>query len=65
MAEKMGGYIAKYGFSCLEKNMTRFEAERAFQLAPAPPEGGQYQRVHCAGKPGAESSVSLFLPAPH
>ena len=37
MSGKMGGYIAKYGFQCLEKNMTRFEAERAFQLAPEPP----------------------------
>ena len=37
MSGKMGGYIAKYGFNCLEKNMTRFEAERAFQLEPEPP----------------------------
>ena len=37
MSGKMGGYIAKYGFQCLEKNMTRFEAERAFQLEPEPP----------------------------
>ena len=30
------GYTAKYTFQCLEKNMTRFEAERAFQLEPEP-----------------------------
>ena len=26
MSEKMEGYIAKYGFNCLEKNMTRSDA---------------------------------------
>ena len=35
--KEMEGYIAKYGFQCLEKNLTRFEAERAFQLEPEPP----------------------------
>lgn len=30
------GYTAKYAFHCLEKNMTRFEAECAFQLEPEP-----------------------------
>ena len=35
--KEMEGYIAKYGFRCLEKNLTRFEAERAFQLEPEPP----------------------------
>ena len=29
-------YTTKYGFQCLEKNVTRFEAERAFQLEPEP-----------------------------
>ena len=35
--KEMEGYIAKYGFQCLEKNLTRFEAERTFQLEPEPP----------------------------
>lgn len=35
--KEMEEYIAKYGFQCLEKNLTRFEAERAFQLEPEPP----------------------------
>lgn len=35
--KEMEGYIAKYGFRYLEKNLTRFEAERAFQLEPEPP----------------------------
>lgn len=30
------GYTTKYGFHCLEKNLTRFEAEHAFQLSPEP-----------------------------
>lgn len=34
--KEMEGYIAKYGFQCLEKNLTRFEAEHAFQLEPEP-----------------------------
>ena len=29
-------YTAKYAFHCLEKNMTRFEAEHAFQISPEP-----------------------------
>lgn len=33
----MEGYIAKYGFQCLEEGLTRLEAERAFQLEPEPP----------------------------
>ena len=39
--KEMEGYIAKYGFQCLEKNLTRFEAERAFQLEPEPPKGSR------------------------
>ena len=30
------GYTAKYGFQCLEKNVTRFEAEHALQISPEP-----------------------------
>ena len=30
------GYTTKYGFQCLEKNVTRFEAEHAFQISPEP-----------------------------
>ena len=30
------GYTIRYGFQCLEKSMTRFEAEHAFQLSPEP-----------------------------
>ena len=29
-------YTTKYGFQCLEKNVTRFEAEHAFQISPEP-----------------------------
>lgn len=29
-------YNTKYGFQCLEKNVTRFEAEHAFQISPEP-----------------------------
>ena len=29
-------YTTKYGFQCLEKNMTRFEAEHALQISPEP-----------------------------
>lgn len=34
----MTGYIPKYGFQCLEKGLTRLEAERTFQLEPEPPQ---------------------------
>ncbi len=34
----MTGYIPKYGFHCLEKGLTRLEAERTFQLNPEPPQ---------------------------
>ena len=27
-------YTTKYGLQCLEKNVTRFEAEHAFQISP-------------------------------
>ena len=29
-------YTTKYGFQCLEKNVTRFEAEHALQISPEP-----------------------------
>ena len=29
-------YTTKYGFQCLEKNVTRFEAEHAFLISPEP-----------------------------
>lgn len=29
-------YTTKYGFQCLEKNVTRFEAEHTFQISPEP-----------------------------
>ena len=31
-----GLFDMKYGFQCLEKNVTRFEAEHAFQISPEP-----------------------------
>lgn len=33
----MEGYAPKYGFQCLTEGLSRFEAERAFQLEPEPP----------------------------
>lgn len=33
----MEGYSLKYGFQCLTEGLTRFEAERTFQLEPEPP----------------------------
>ena len=34
----MTGYIRKHGYLVLEKGMTTWEADRIFQLDPAPPE---------------------------
>ncbi len=67
----MTGYIPKYGFHCLEKGLTRLEAERTFQLDPELPQAdninGYVEIIRLAdwdkmiSRPFAKYAISYLL----
>lgn len=55
------GYTAKYAFHCLEKNMTRFEAECAFQLEPEPLKVEDINQYIVMANRGTIFCISAFI----